>query len=411
MITIKPFRGFLPPADLAKDFSSPPYDVLSSKEARYYVENNKNSFLRVIKPESDFDPNFKIDSHSIHRQAALNLQDFIRTGKLLQDQDPQLYIYQISIDEHIQTGIISEISIDDYNRGFIKKHENTRPDKEDDRTNHIKITNANTGPVFLTFKNDGGYKNKILNLIQKKPDIFFQAEDNTIHKIWRIISSEKIADIISYFHSIPALYIADGHHRAASAARVQKIREMHNPNHSGNEAYNFFMGVVFPHDEVQILSYNRIIKDLGGLTNNEFLSRIQKKFNMRLLKKRRLPTNKNTFTMYYKKKWYELSINEENIPKDLVLGLDASILQNHLFDPVLGIKDPRTDNRIDFVGGIRGLKELERRCKIDSELAFALHPVSINQLLKVADKYKVMPPKSTWFEPKLRSGLVVRLLN
>ena len=411
MITIKPFQGYLPPPELAKIVSSPPYDILSSEEARLFIKNNSNSFLRVIKPESDFAPNHEMDSETLHLHAAMNLETYMRTGRLIQDQQPCFYIYQIAIAGHIQTGIISAVSIRDYNEGLIKKHEHTRPDKEDERTMHIEITNANTGPVFLTFRNDSEFQNKISDVILRKPDIMFQAEDHTNHRLWKITNKRTIDDLIAYFSIIPSLYIADGHHRAASAARVQKIRMVDNSNHHGDEPYNYFMAAIFPHDEVHILGYNRVIKDLGGLTQDRFFKLIQQKFTLKPLSKGAIPVNRHTFTMHFKNKWYELEATNKIISNDSVLRLDASILQNHLLEPVLGIDDPRTNNRIDFVGGIRGLDGLESRCEFDSELAFALYPVSIDELLKVADENKVMPPKSTWFEPKLRSGLIVRSLS
>ena len=411
MAEIKPFRGYLPPPELAKKVSSPPYDVLSSNEARSITKKNSDSFLRVIKPETDYEPGNELEREALHHHAAENLGGLIRSGSLMQDDEPCFYIYRISMGDHIQTGIIAAVSIQEYNQGLIKKHELTRSDKEDDRTLHIEITNANTGPVFLTFRNKGGFQNQISNIINQKKDITFQADDRTIHTLWKIKSPEILESLKRYFESIPALYIADGHHRVASAARVQKIRESNNSRHQGNEPYNYFLSVIFPHDEVQILDYNRVIKDLAGLTEEQFLRLIQNSFTLIPLSERQIPGNQYTFSMYLNNKWYKLDAKDEIITDDSVLGLDASILQDHLLNPILKINDPRTNKRIDFVGGVRGLEELEHRCSQDAKVAFALYPVTINELLDVADEGKVMPPKSTWFEPKLRSGLIVRLLD
>ena len=411
MAEIKPFRGYLPPPDLANKVSSPPYDVLSSDEARSIVKENNDSFLRVIKPETDYELGNEPETEALHHHAAENLDGFIRSGSLIQDDEPCFYIYRISMDHHVQTGIIAAVSVQEYNQGLIKKHELTRPEKETDRTLHIEITNANTGPVFLTFRHKGGFQNQISNIINQQKDITFQADDRTVHTLWKIKSPKILESLKRYFESIPALYIADGHHRAASAARVQKIRESNNSRHQGNEPYNYFLSVIFPHDEVQILDYNRVIKDLAGLTEEQFLRLIQNSFTLIPLSKRQIPRNQNTFSMYLINKWYKLEAKDEIITEDSVLGLDASILQDHLLNPILKVDDPRTNKRIDFVGGIRGLEELEHRCSLDSKIAFALYPVTINELLDVADEGKVMPPKSTWFEPKLRSGLIVRLLD
>jgi len=408
---IKPFRGYLPPSELARKVSSPPYDVISSDEAREIILNNPDSFLRVIKPEIDYASNSDIPGNILHQHAKDNLQDFIESGKLLQDDKPCFYLYEITMGCHTQTGIMAAVSVTEYNNGNIKKHEFTRPDKEDDRTEHIEMTNANTGPVFLTFSNDGEFQHQIESIKNKTADISLQADDNTLHNLWKIPILDDQISLITYFESIPALYIADGHHRAASASRVQRIREAANSYHKGDEPYNFFLSVIFPHDEMQIMDYNRVVKDLNGLTDSQFINLIQTNFNLTALPNAVRPNMKNIFSMFLLGSWYKLKAKDEILSDDPVEGLDASILQNHLLEPLLGINDPRTDVRIDFIGGIRGLEELENRCSLDTAVAFALYPVSIENLLAVADANKVMPPKSTWFEPKLRSGLVVRLLD
>jgi len=411
MAKIQSFRGYLPPPDLAKKVSSPPYDVLSSDEAREMVQNNPDSFLRIIKPEVDYSPGHIPENKALHQHAAENLNTFIRSGKFNQDEDPSFYIYQISMDQHTQTGIVAAVSVQEYNQGLIKKHEFTRPEKENDRTQHIEITNANTGPILLTFRNDGEFQNHIAGIKNQEAEIIFQADDGTIHSLWKLTSPSILELLSRYFESIPTLYIADGHHRVASASRVQKIRRDNNPQHHGDEPYNYFLSVIFPHDEMQILGYNRLVKDLVGLSENQFLDLIKTSFTVTQLPILQKPDNKHTFSMVLNGSWYQLTAKDKIISDDPVAGLDASILQDHLLAPVLEIDDPRTNKRINFVGGIRGMEELERRCSIDAKVAFALYPVSIDELLTVADAGKVMPPKSTWFEPKLRSGLVVRLLD
>ena len=411
MANIKPFQGYLPPQEIANKVSSPPYDTLSSDEAREMVRNNSDSFLRIIKPEIDYSPGIEPDSETLHHHAAENLQAFIRSGKLQKDKNPSFYIYQISMEQHTQTGIIAAVSVQEYNEGLIKRHEFTRPEKENNRTRHFEITNANTGPVLLTFRNNGEFQDHIPDITNLGPDIAFQADDGTNHSLWKITSSTTRESLNRYFATIPALYIADGHHRAASASRVQKIRQDNNPQHQGNESYNYFLSVIFPHDEMQIQGYNRLVKDLAGLSDDRFLELIKTNFIIKELPNLQTPDQRHTFSMYLNGNWYRLNAKNKIISDDPVAGLDASILQDYLLNPILEIDNPRTNNRIDFVGGIRGLEELERRCSLDAKIAFALHPVSIDELLIVADAGKVMPPKSTWFEPKLRSGLVVRLLD
>jgi len=411
MAIIKPFRGYLPPADLAHKISSPPYDVMTSDEARKIVQNNNDSFLRIIKPEIDFDSGDEPSGDNLHNHGKRNLADFIDKGNLIQDANPSLYLYQITMGNHTQTGIMAAVSIDEYNHGLIKKHEFTRPEKEDDRTRHIELTNANTGPVFLTFRNNGKLKNVIIDIVNSHPDVSFTADDATIHTLWKIDHHVQVEQIVEYFLSVSALYIADGHHRAASAARVQKLKADANPNHNGDEPYNYFLSVIFPHDEMQILDYNRIIKDLNGLTEEQLHESINENFDVVPIPHPPSPIPKNNYSMYLNGNWYQLEAKDNIISDDPVEGLEASILQKYLLTPILDIDDPRTNKRIDFVGGIRGMEELERRCQTDCAVAFALPPVSIDQLLSVADSGQVMPPKSTWFEPKLRSGMVVRLLG
>jgi len=411
MAKIKPFKGYLPPPEIANKVSSPPYDTLSSDEAREMVYDNSDSFLRIIKPEIDYSSDIETESEALHYHAAENLQAFIKSGRLQKDKNNSFYIYQISMGQHTQTGVIAAVSVQEYNEGLIKKHEFTRPEKEDNRTRHFEVTSANTGPVLLTFRNNGHFQDQLPDISKLGPDITFQADDGTNHSLWKIASLTNIESLIQYFESIPALYIADGHHRAASASRLQKIRQDNNLQHQGNESYNYFLSVIFPHDEMQIQGYNRLVKDLAGLSDDRFLELIKTNFIIKELTNIQAPNERHTFSMYLNGKWYWLNAKNKIISDNPVARLDASILQDHLLSPILKIDNPRTNNRIDFVGGIRGLEELERRCSLDAKVAFALHPVSIDDLLTVADADKIMPPKSTWFEPKLRSGLVVRLLD
>ncbi|HIN19811.1 MAG TPA: DUF1015 domain-containing protein [Candidatus Marinimicrobia bacterium] len=411
MALIKPFRGYRPPADLAYKITSPPYDVMTSDEARDMVQNNNDSFLRVIKPEIDFSPENEPKRDDLHNHAKHNLLDYIEKGNLIQDANSCFYLYQITMGNHTQTGIMAAVSIAEYNEGLIKKHEFTQPEKEDDRTRHIEITNANTGPVFLTYRNDGKLKNVTLEILNSHPDISFTADDGTFHTLWKVENKIRVERLINYFQAMPALYIADGHHRAASAARVQKFREDANSHHTGDESYNYFLSVIFPHDEMQILDYNRVVKDLNGLTEEQFHESIKENFDVVPIPHSPLPIPENNYSMHINGKWYQLEALAHVKSDDPVEGLEASILQKYLLTPILDIDDPRTNKRINFVGGIRGMEELERRCQTDCTVAFALPPVSIEQLLSVADSGQVMPPKSTWFEPKLRSGMVVRLLD
>ena len=411
MSKILPFKGYLPPPHLAKAVSSPPYDTLTSDEARTLFNKNPSSFLRIIKPEINFTKGRRPSNIELHQEAFSILQRYISVGKLVQDKNDSFYLYQISQDEHTQTGVIAAVSVQEYNNSLIRKHEYTRPDKENDRTMHIDITGANTGPVFLTFKDSGDFKSQIFDIIDSTVDISFQAEDGSTHKIWKVNNVKLIIRIKSYFENVTCLYIADGHHRAASASRVQKIWSNQKKSHNIDEPYNYFLATIFPHYDVQILSYNRVVKDLNGLDYREFLSMIENNFTVNELTEPKKPEKKYSFSMFMDNVWYDLKAKSQIFKGDKNIYLDAQILQDYILNPILNIYDPRISERIDFVGGVKGLEELERRCNYDAKVAFALHPVSIEDLMSISDEGKVMPPKSTWFEPKLRSGLLVRLLK
>ena len=419
---IKPFKGLRPAPNLAEKVASPPYDVLSSDEARKLAKDNPYSFLHISKPEIDLPIETNQYDEKVYKKGAENLKKFIKEKILIQDEEPCFYIYRLIMGKHTQSGIVASASIVDYNNSKIKIHEYTRPDKEKDRTTHIDILNANTGPVFLTYHAKESI-NEIVNKIQKQEPIYdFTSNDGIKHTIWKIDNTKIIERVQSEFNDLDHLYISDGHHRSSAAARVQEIRKRNNQNHTGDEEYNYFLTVIFPDDQMYIMDYNRVVKDLNRLSESEFLNKVSEKFNLEKQNKTYpskadqpqvdKPTEKHTLRMYLNNCWYKLKAKpgtfNENDPVD---SLDVSILHKNLMKPILGITDPRKDKRINFVGGIRGLQELVRL--VDSgkyQVAFALYPTSINELMNVADSNKVMPPKSTWFEPKLRSGLIIHLL-
>jgi uncharacterized protein (DUF1015 family) len=415
MSLIKPFKGIRPVKKFASQIASPPYDVMNSDEAREMAKENPLSFLHVVKPEIDLPPGTDSYSDEVYNKGKTNLEWLQKEGYLIKDETPSLYLYRqimkIHENDHVQYGIVAGASTSECNAGLIKKHEFTRADKEADRTRHVNTLNANTGPVFLTYRADKTI-NKIVNDISiLSPEYDFTADDGIVHTFWVINDQTMIEKLIAAFKEIPALYIADGHHRSASACTVAKNRKAANPNHTGDEEYNFFLSVIFPDDQMYIMDYNRVVSDLNGLDHDEFIKQVNKNFEVKETS-RPSPDRALEFGMYLNKKWYRLKAKEETFDlNDPVRSLDVAILQNNLLAPVLGIGDPRTDNRIDFVGGIRGTKELEKRVDNGSGVAFAMYPTSIEQLMAIADAGKVMPPKSTWFEPKLRSGLIIKKLD
>jgi uncharacterized protein (DUF1015 family) len=406
MITIVPFKALRPEAQFAKQVASRPYDVLSSKEAKVEAEGNPFSFLHITKSEIDLPSNIDVHSEEVYLKAKQNLDAFISRPVLFNESKPCYYIYQLVMNDKSQTGLVCCSSIKDYENGLIKKHEFTRPEKEDDRIAHIKATGAQTGNVFLAFR-DVTELNEIMDKwkTEKNPVYNFTADDGIQHTVWVISDAKIIENITGIFREkVPATYIADGHHRAASAAKVYSELT------SGEEA-GYFLTTLFPAEQLHIMDYNRVIKDLNGLSHEEFLTRLNKNFSIENLMEAYSPKDIHNFGMYLGGKWYRLTALDGSFATDPVGILDVTILQNNLLEPVLGIKDQRTDKRIDFVGGIRGLKELEK--KVNSKewaVAFSLYPVSVEQLFDIADTGKVMPPKSTWFEPKLRDGLFTHLI-
>ena len=411
MAEIRAFRGIRPAAGKEADIAALPYDVYNREEARKAVEGKPLTFLRIDRAETQLSEETDIYAPEVYQKAKELLWGMVENGDFLQDDKPCYYLYELTMNGRSQTGIVACASIDDYLNGMIKKHENTRREKEEDRVRHVDICDAQTGPIFLAYRNQESLK-KIVADVKTGAALFdFTSEDGIRHRGWKIADTEKISAIYEAFHQMNALYIADGHHRAASAVRVGVKRREEHPGYTGEEEFNYFLSVIFPDDELMIMDYNRVVRDLNGLTPEEFLSGIKKVFDVETLDKAEHPKRKGQVTLFLEDKWYLLTLKPEYGNCDPVEGLDVSILQKQILEPVLGIQDPKTDKRIDFVGGIRGLSELERRVHTDMKAAFAMYPTSIGELFAVADAGLLMPPKSTWFEPKLRSGLFIHALK
>jgi uncharacterized protein (DUF1015 family) len=410
MVTVRPFAGLRPKNNLAEKVAAPPYDVLDSNEAREMAKGNDLSFLHVNKSEIDLPPETDPYSDAVYKKAADNLGKFVSDGTMARDESPSFYFYRQIMEHHSQTGLVAAVSVQEYDAGLIKKHEFTRPEKENDRVRHIMALNAQVGPVFLTYPDS-----KELNCLQAEvcagaPECDFVSADNVRHTVW-LVPNERSGEISKIFSDIPCLYVADGHHRSAAGSIVAKQRKGANPNHTGNEEYNFFMAVIFPKSHMRIMAYNRAVTDLNGLGEKEFLQLVGDNF---IIKSNAgsSPDSAHRFSMYLGNMWHSLEPKPGTYPaNDPVKSIDASILQDNLLDPILGIKNPRTDTRIKFIGGIRGTGELERLVNSGKfKVAFSLYPVTLDQLFSVADSGNVMPPKSTWFEPKLRSGLIVHMI-
>lgn len=409
MATIKPFSSIRPAPGLAARIAALPYDVYSSEEAKAEVEREPMSFLRIDRAETMLPENVSPYDSDVYEKAREQLEEMLATGEFVKEDKACLYLYELIMEGRSQTGLVACASIDEYLHGIIKRHENTRTEKEQDRINHIDICNAQTGPIFLTYREEG----KINEIFQKQKQgeklYTFTLRDGITHNIWKIDDEIEITEILEGFKQIHSAYIADGHHRAASAVQVGLKRRQENPGYTGEEEFNYFLSVFFPANELLIMPYNRVVKDLNGYSTEEFLDKVKVCFDLECLGERPFaPDKKGTYGMYLQKNWYRLIIKEEyKKENDPVAGLDVSLLQENLLDSILGIKDPRSDKRIDFVGGIRGLSELEHRTKEDMTVAFSLYPTGIKELMDVSDKEELMPPKSTWFEPKLRSGLFI----
>jgi len=414
MAIIKPFKGVRPATDKIKDVASPPYDVLNSKEARKQVEDKPFSFLHVVKPEVDLPENIDVYNEAVYQKGKENLDKFIEDGILIQDDKPCFYLYRLIMGNIDQVGLVAGASIEDYENDIIKKHEHTRADKEADRIKHVDTLNANTGPVFLTYKARKDFNILAENIMNSRPIYNFEADDGIKHIFWKIDDDKAIENIRNIFADIDFLYVADGHHRSASGTIVGQRRRKKNLHHTGNEEYNFFLSVIFPHNQLYIMDYNRVVKDLNRLSNEDFLNSVKEIFDVKEFSATEgyHPKDLHNFGMYFNGMWYEITAKQGTFDEnDPVKSLDVSILQENLLTPILGIGDPRKDKRIDFVGGIRGLDELSKRVDAGEAVAFSMFPTSIEQLMAIADAGKVMPPKSTWFEPKLRSGVIVHLLD
>ena len=415
MAKIKPFRGIRPPREMVTEVASRPYDVLNSDEARREAEGNPKSLYHIIKPEIDFGP--EVDEHDscVYGKAVENFEAFQRNGWLVQDEKEHYYIYAQTMDGRTQYGIVVAANVDDYMNGHIKKHELTRRDKEEDRMKHVRVNNANIEPVFFAFPDNEVLENVIRKVTtEQQPEYDFTAPDGFGHHFWVIDDEEIINTVTKEFASLPALYIADGHHRTAAAALVGDEKAKANPAHRGDEEYNYFLAVAFPASHLKIIDYNRLVKDLNGLTPAEFLAALDKDFEV-VAKGKEIyhPAALHNFALYLDGEWYSLTPREGRYNDGDPIGvLDVTISSDLILRDILGITDLRSDKRIDFVGGIRGLEELKRR--VDSgemSMALALYPVSMKQLIDIADTGNIMPPKTTWFEPKLRSGLVIHKLD
>ena len=414
MAKVKPFRGVRPPKELVTQVASRPYDVLNSEEARKESEGNEKSLYHIIKPEIDFEPGTDEHDPRVYDKAVENFKAFQQKGWLVQDDKEHYYIYAQTMNGRTQYGIVLAANVEDYMTGKIKKHELTRRDKEEDRMKHVRINNANIEPVFFAFPDNKVLDEVIKTVTKEKPEYDFVAEDGFGHHFWVISDEKLIKEITEEFAKIPYLYIADGHHRTAAAALVGNEKAKANPNHTGNEEYNYFLAVAFPASHLKIIDYNRVVKDLNGLTPSQFLDKVREHFDVEEKGTEiHAPAKLHNFSLYLDGKWYSLTAKAGTYNDNDPIGvLDVTISSDLILRDILGIQDLRSDKRIDFVGGIRGLGELKRR--VDSgemKMALALYPVSMKQLMDIADSGNIMPPKTTWFEPKLRSGLVIHKLD
>jgi uncharacterized protein (DUF1015 family) len=415
MAIVRPFKGIRPDKNLVDKIASLPYDVMNREEARKMAEGNDDSFLHVVRSDIDFSDEVSQYDEKVYDKARINLDDFIDKKKMLQDGKPIYYIYRQIMFGRVQTGLVACTSIDEYINGTIKKHEFTRPEKEEDRINNFDRCDANTAPIFMTYKKNDKITKMINDWIKfNKPVYDFKSEDEITHIVWTIDNESVVEELQSLFFNVDYLYIADGHHRTASSVKVGLKRREENPDYKESDEFNYFMSVIFPDEDLFIMDYNRVVKDLNGNNAEEFMTKVKEKFEVEKSNgdSPYRPLEKHSFGMYLEGSWYSLKAKKGSFdPKDPVDRLDVSILQNNLLSNILDIKDPRTDKRIDFIGGIRGLEELERRVENGMAVAFSMYPTTMDDLIDIADAGEVMPPKSTWFEPKLRSGLFVHRLK
>jgi uncharacterized protein (DUF1015 family) len=412
MPLIKPFPGLRPAPGRAADVVAPPYDVMSAAEAREMVRDRPWSFLHISRPEVDLPEGTDPYAPEVYAKARKNLDRMIAEGVLVRDRSPRYYVYRLTMGNHVQTGLVAAASVAAYDADRIKKHEFTRPVKEDDRVRQIDTLNAQTGPVFLVYRSTPEVDDILAAQCEAEPEVDITA-DGVRHQLWVVAHQATTERLSDAFERLGALYVADGHHRSAAASRVAAARREANPDHTGEEAYNYFLSVIFPHNQMQILDYNRVVKDLHGLDAETFLARVRVPFRIERSQEPVRPSRLAEFGMYLDWSWYRLTLDQHRIPWDDPVGrLDVSLLQDNLIEPILGIVDPRRDDRIGFVGGIRGLDGLARRVDEDGmRVAFSLHPTRMEELMAVADAGEVMPPKSTWFEPKLADGLVSHVID
>lgn len=413
MSLIRAFPGLRPAKGRAAEVAAPPYDVMNEAEAREMVKGRPWSFLHISRPEVDLPEGTDPYAPEVYAQAAENLTRMETEGVLVRDQKPCYYVYRLTMGKHVQTGLAAAASVEAYDNNRIKKHEFTRPAKEDDRVRQVDALNAQTGPVFLVYPSTPVVDEILAQVSKDRPDMDVTAADAVQHEIWVVGEEATVNRLTEAFDAMPALYVADGHHRSAAGSRVGNARKTANPNHTGDESYNYFLSVIFPHNQMQILDYNRVIRDLNGLDKEVFLSKVSEVFSVEARNQPVKPSQPAEFGMYLDQQWYCLQLNSALIPTEDPVGrLDVSLLADNLIEPILGISDPRRDNRIDFVGGIRGLEGLEKRVNSgEMQVAFSLYPTAMEDLMAVADAGEVMPPKSTWFEPKLADGLVSHVLD
>jgi uncharacterized protein (DUF1015 family) len=405
---IRPFSALRPPADRVKEVASVPYDVVNTAEARALAAGNPLSFLHVSRPEIDLPEGIDVYSDAVYRRALMSFEKLRASCPLETESSPSVYVYRLIMGDHEQIGVVACCSVDEYDRDLIKKHERTRRDKEDDRTHHMLVLRAQTGPVFLTYRARQDIDTMVMETTMTAALYDFKGDDGIQHTIWR---APDLVRFVEAFRDVPLLYIADGHHRAASASRARAEMKEQSFAYTGDEEYNFFLAVIFPDEQLQILPYNRVVKDLNGLSKDEFLERVRGSFDVSPSASA-APAEPKRWSMYLDGNWFGLTLRADSpAPEGVVASLDVSVLQERLLDPILGIKDVRTDKRIDFVGGIRGTEELERLVNTgQAAVAFSLYPTTVEDLLKVSDAGEIMPPKSTWFEPKLRDGLLIHTI-
>lgn len=413
MAIIKPFKAVRPANEYVKMVAELPYDVMNREEAKKIVKGNKYSYLHIDRAEIDLDDKINEHDEQVYVKAKENLDKFKKENIFVKDKEDAIYIYREIVNDRAQIGIVACVAVDDNLNGVVKKHEYTKPDKELDRTNHIKYCNANTGTVLLTYK-DNEEIDKIMDyyVYFMNPIYDFKTDDGVTHTVWKVEKERDINNLINEFKKVGNLYIADGHHRCAAAENIALEERRKNPNYTGEEEFNYYIAMISPDTNLKVMDYNRVVKDLNNLTEEEFLNKIKEKFILREVKENYKPDKKGHMGMFLNDKWYEIEFGKEYLDKkDVVETLDISILQQYILDEILGIKNPRTDKRIDFIGGIRGAKEIERRVKEDMKVGFLMYPTHINELISVADANEIMPAKSTWFEPKVRCGLFLHELN